>query len=69
MTMMSIKEVAELLGVTTRTVANYKVRGVLPYYQVGRIVRFKKEDVLMHIEKNMRGEMNLNTGRNGKKEN
>lgn len=48
--LLNMAEVASLLGVTTRTVATYKQRGVIPYYQFGRVVRFKHEDVVAHIE-------------------
>lgn len=48
--LLSISEVASLIGVTTRTIATYKQRGAIPYYQYGRVVRFNLEDVLAHIE-------------------
>jgi len=47
---LSMADVANLLGVTKRTVATYKERNAIPYYQYGRVVRFKLEDVLAHIE-------------------
>jgi excisionase family DNA binding protein len=46
-------EVAEILGVTKRTVMSYKANGTLPYYQVGRVLRFRLADVEKHIEENM----------------
>lgn len=52
MKFLSVKEVAKLLKVTTRTVADYKKKGFIPYYQFGRVVRFRESDVLAHIEKN-----------------
>ena len=49
---LTMADVAKLLGVTKRTIATFKERNLIPYYQVGRVVRFKLEDVLAHIEKN-----------------
>lgn len=50
--LLSINHVAEMLGVSKRTVASYKAKGLLPYYQVGRVLRFKLEDVQNHIAEN-----------------
>ena len=43
--MISKKEVAEKMQVTTRTVENWLKQG-LPYYMVGRVMRFEFEEVL-----------------------
>jgi excisionase family DNA binding protein len=39
------EEAAQYLGVTTRTIANYRERGMIPFSQVGRIIRYRKEDL------------------------
>lgn len=36
---------AQYLGVTTRTIANYRERGQIPFAQVGRIIRYRREDL------------------------
>ncbi len=50
MNLLTSKEVSQMLGVSIRTLANYKKMEKLPYYQFGRIVRYDLEDVLEHIE-------------------
>lgn len=39
------KEVAEKFGVTTRTVNRWRNRGLLKAVVVGRVVRFRPDDV------------------------
>lgn len=51
--LLTATDVAQLLGVTKRTIMAYKARRILPYYQLGRVLRFKMSDVLAHIEENM----------------
>jgi excisionase family DNA binding protein len=48
------EQVAEWLGVTTRTVDDYMRRGFLVYYKLGRTVRFKLEDVDEHLKNTCR---------------
>jgi excisionase family DNA binding protein len=43
------EEIAEMLGMTIRTVDNWMDRGLLPYFKIGRSVRFRKNDVLQHL--------------------
>ncbi|MEX2411189.1 MAG: helix-turn-helix domain-containing protein [Candidatus Paceibacterota bacterium] len=38
-------QVANLLGVTTRTIQNYRDQGILPFSQIGRVIRYRTEDV------------------------
>ena len=38
-------QVADWLQVTTRTIDDYMKRGILPFYKLGRTVRFHQEDV------------------------
>ena len=47
------EEVSAVLGVTSRTIANYKAKGILPCMQIGRVVRYRYEDVLAFIEQFM----------------
>ena len=51
---------ADFLGVTTRTIANYRGRGMIPFSQVGRIIRYRLDDLhvfLMehYVQPNNRG--------------
>ena len=39
------EEAAQFLGVTTRTIANYRERGMIPFAQVGRVIRYRREDL------------------------
>ena len=48
--LMTSGAVAEFLGVTTRTLATYKAKGMLPFMQVGRVVRYRKSDVKAFVE-------------------
>jgi excisionase family DNA binding protein len=51
--LLTATNVAEILNVTKRTVMTYKANGTLPFYQVGRVLRFRSEDIQKHIEDNM----------------
>ena len=42
------------LGMRPRTVDDWMKRGLLPYYKVGRSVRFKWSDVEAHLAANCR---------------
>ena len=44
------KQVAELLNVTPRCVDGWMSRGLLPYYKIGRSVRFRAGDVVRHLD-------------------
>ena len=48
--LLSTKELAEKLGVTTRTVANLMLRRKIPYLKVGNRNRFDPEQVLASIQ-------------------
>ncbi len=39
------KEVAKLMRVTTRTIQNYRDQGMLPFSQIGRVIRYRAQDV------------------------
>jgi len=45
------KNVAKLLGVTTRTVLTFRKQGKLQGYRIGNQVKYKLEDVLEFINK------------------
>jgi len=47
------KDVAQMLQVTERTVDNYMDRGFLPYFKLGRTVRFRLKDIEAHIEEKL----------------
>ncbi len=49
--MISIKAVAETLGVTPQTVRNLAHRGVIPGYRIGTQLRFKERDVLEYLQR------------------
>ncbi len=42
---MSIKDVGEFLGVSTRTIYNWSKEGILKDYKIGNRVRFKRSDI------------------------
>jgi excisionase family DNA binding protein len=43
--LMTARQVADHTGVCIRTIYRMKDRGELPYYQIGRQIRFKLEEV------------------------
>lgn len=48
--LLSTKELAEKLGVTTRTIANLMLRRKIPYLKVGKLNRFDSEQVLASMQ-------------------
>jgi excisionase family DNA binding protein len=48
--LLSTKELAERLGVTTRTIANLMLRRKIPYLKVGNRNRFDPEKVLASMQ-------------------
>ena len=48
--LLSTKELAEKLGVTTRTIANLMLRRKIPYLKVGNRNRFDPEQVLASMQ-------------------
>ncbi len=44
------KETAELLGISLRTTYRLVDDGQLPAYQIGRVIRFKRDEVEAFIE-------------------
>ncbi len=51
---LTIKQIAEYLNVTERTIYNLLQRGELPGFKVGVAWRFRKEDIDRWIQKNMK---------------
>lgn len=49
------KEVAEMLGVTPRTVTRLADKGEIPGFKVGDVWRFHRQDIVQYIEKQKRG--------------
>ncbi len=48
---LTMKEVGDLMGVDRSTIYNWKRRGVLPYYKIGkRAVRFKLTEILQWLD-------------------
>lgn len=48
-------DVAELLGVTVRTVENMMTHGLLPYFKIGgKCVRFRLDDIQTHLDSTCR---------------
>ena len=52
---LSAKELAEVLGVTTDTVLEWRHRG-LPFYRIGKRVWFEQHEVAEFIMTHLRGE-------------
>lgn len=45
------KELAELLSVSSVTIHNWKIKGLLPFYRISNKVYFKKNEVLEALKK------------------
>lgn len=48
---MTVKEVAERLGISVRTVYSFMERGKIPYYKIGHSVRFDEQEIEAWLEK------------------
>ena len=48
---MKLKEVATMLSVSPQSIRNWIRRKRLPSYQVGRVLRFKKQEILNWLKK------------------
>lgn len=49
-----IEEVAMRLDVTPRTIKSWQRRKLLPYFKIGRTVRFRWSDVESYLDRNSR---------------
>jgi excisionase family DNA binding protein len=45
-TNISEREIAEMLGVSRRTIGHWAARGIIPSYRLGTVGRYRREDVL-----------------------
>jgi excisionase family DNA binding protein len=50
---MTVKEVAEYLRVTTTTIYRYLEDGKLPHFKMGRYLRIRREDVETFVEQQL----------------
>jgi excisionase family DNA binding protein len=48
---MSVKQVAQLLGVDINIIYTKCAKGDIPYFKIGKQYRFKKEDILNWVKK------------------
>ncbi len=51
-------KVAELLSVTTRTLFNWRSKGLIAYSQVGKNIYYRAEDIKLFIELNRKEAFN-----------
>ena len=56
--LLDIFQVCKLTGACKATIHNWKRNGVLPFYRLGRKVRFKKNEVFDALKKVKRREVN-----------
>ena len=47
-------QVALMFGTTQRTIEHYMRRGILPFYRLGRTVRFHLGDIRNHLAENFK---------------
>lgn len=52
---MRMEDVAEMLSISKMTVTRWVAAGRIPRYQVGRIIRLKRDDILRFVEGTRRG--------------
>ena len=48
------QQAAEMLGVTPRCLTNWMHRKILPYYRLGRMVRFDPQMIREHLDANFK---------------
>ena len=51
---LTIREVAVLFRVTRRTILNWQQQGLIPYYKIGRTVRFDPVEIERHLQAHCR---------------
>ena len=56
---LNIREVGEYLGIKISTLYFYVENGSIPHYRVGRLIRFKKQDIDQWMARNRKEEINL----------
>lgn len=47
---LNVTQAAALLGVSTDTIYSWTMRKTIPFYKLGRLVRFKKSDLISYME-------------------
>lgn len=52
--LMTKRDVAKFMNVSLRTVDNWVRRRLLPHYRIGRVVRFKRGDILERLNSSHR---------------
>ncbi len=52
--LMTKQDVTKFLKISMRTVDNLMRRGYLPYYRIGRIVRFRRKDIVERLDERYR---------------
>jgi len=50
--LMDAKELAQMLKVSDRTIYGWVSKGTIPTVKIGRLIRFKVEDIEVWIDKN-----------------
>lgn len=50
--MQNLKETAKHLKVSERTLRNYVARRLIPFYRIGRSLRFNTAEIDQYIERN-----------------
>ena len=48
---MGIDELSSYLNISKKTIYNYTCAKIIPYYKIGKVLRFKKSDIEQWIEK------------------
>ena len=56
---LNIKEVSQYLGIKTSTLYFYVENGDIPHYRIGRLIRFKKQEVDQWMEGNKKERIDL----------
>jgi excisionase family DNA binding protein len=53
--LLTSKEVAKMLALSSQTLAYWRMNGLgMPFIKLGRSVRYRRDDVLRHIERSRR---------------
>lgn len=47
---LNVTQAAALLGVSVDTIYSWTMKKTVPFYKLGRLVRFKRSELITHIE-------------------
>lgn len=47
---LNVQQAASFLGVSSDTIYSWTMKKTIPFYKMGRLVRFKKSDLINHME-------------------